>query len=180
MIFFPIIVLISHIICAIHTCSPQVSQHTAQGGECPWRADPQLLKMALSTYPKLKFALFPPTGPFGMGLSDVSVYHLMQVLLAKQELSCQLVCMRRTGHVFIFTSKWPSALEDLFYKCYKLLAIIYFTLKGWINSAGLCCVCLFVCLKEMPLHAFYFSTLRTHILKASAHFSTNVFSTIGC
>ncbi|XP_042561282.1 spatacsin isoform X3 [Clupea harengus] len=58
----------------------QVSQHVLQVGECPWRADPQLLKMALSTYPKLKFAVFPPSGPFGMGSSDISVYHLMQSL----------------------------------------------------------------------------------------------------
>ncbi|KAG5273066.1 hypothetical protein AALO_G00147240 [Alosa alosa] len=58
----------------------QVSQHTLQVGNCPWKADPQLLKMALSTYPKLKFALFPPSGPFGMGPSDISIYHLMQSL----------------------------------------------------------------------------------------------------
>lgn len=42
--------------------------------------DPQLLKMALSPYPKLKAALFPP-GPRGNSSpQDVSVYHLLQSL----------------------------------------------------------------------------------------------------
>ncbi|KAK7891255.1 hypothetical protein WMY93_023218 [Mugilogobius chulae] len=42
--------------------------------------DPQLLKMALSPYPKLKAALFP-TGSRGNHLpQDVSVYHLLQSL----------------------------------------------------------------------------------------------------
>uniref|UniRef100_A0A8C7JNZ5 SPG11 vesicle trafficking associated, spatacsin n=1 Tax=Oncorhynchus kisutch TaxID=8019 RepID=A0A8C7JNZ5_ONCKI len=44
--------------------------------------DPQLLKMALSPYPKLKAALFPVSGPRGTTAttSDISVYHLMQSL----------------------------------------------------------------------------------------------------
>lgn len=41
--------------------------------------DPQVLKMALAPYPKLKVALFPG-GPRGHNLSsDVTVYHLLQV-----------------------------------------------------------------------------------------------------
>eukprot|EP00063_Salmo_salar_P004610 XP_013979445.1 PREDICTED: spatacsin isoform X1 [Salmo salar] len=46
------------------------------------RVDPQLLKMALSPYPKLKAALFPVSGPRGTTAtsSDISVYHLMQSL----------------------------------------------------------------------------------------------------
>lgn len=41
--------------------------------------DPQLLKMALAPYPKLKAALFP-AGPRGQGLTaDISLYHLLQV-----------------------------------------------------------------------------------------------------
>ncbi|XP_057692628.1 spatacsin [Corythoichthys intestinalis] len=42
--------------------------------------DRQLMKMALTAYPKLKTALFP-AGPRGPGhLTDVSVYHLLQAL----------------------------------------------------------------------------------------------------
>ncbi|KAM7415261.1 hypothetical protein PAMA_019875 [Pampus argenteus] len=53
-------------------------------GERPGRSertvDPQLLKMALATHPKLKAALFP-AGPRGNNQSsDVSVYHLLQSL----------------------------------------------------------------------------------------------------
>ncbi|KAL2093283.1 hypothetical protein ACEWY4_010595 [Coilia grayii] len=58
----------------------QIFQHILQVSDCQWRADPQLLKMALGTHPKLKFALFPPAGPFGIGPSDVSIYHLLQSL----------------------------------------------------------------------------------------------------
>lgn len=43
--------------------------------------DPQLLKMALAPHPKLRAVLFP-AGPRGSGpLSDISVYHLLQVRL---------------------------------------------------------------------------------------------------
>ncbi|XP_051975530.1 spatacsin [Xyrauchen texanus] len=42
--------------------------------------DPQLLRMALSAYPKLKMALFPPSGPRGASVCDISLYHLMQSL----------------------------------------------------------------------------------------------------
>ncbi|XP_054633322.1 spatacsin [Dunckerocampus dactyliophorus] len=42
--------------------------------------DPQLMKMALTAYPKLKAALFP-AGPRGPGpFSDISIYHLLQSL----------------------------------------------------------------------------------------------------
>ncbi|KAM9495528.1 spatacsin [Clarias gariepinus] len=44
------------------------------------RVDPQLLRMALSAYPKLKAALFPQSGPRFTSVSDVSIYHLMQSL----------------------------------------------------------------------------------------------------
>ncbi|KAJ7998352.1 hypothetical protein DPEC_G00221810 [Dallia pectoralis] len=47
------------------------------------KVDHQLLKMALSPYPKLKAALFPVCGPRGTpatSSSDVSVYHLLQSL----------------------------------------------------------------------------------------------------
>ncbi|KAK2834753.1 hypothetical protein Q7C36_015454 [Tachysurus vachellii] len=44
------------------------------------RVDPQLLRMALSAYPKLKAALFPQTGPRVPSVCDVSIYHLMQSL----------------------------------------------------------------------------------------------------
>uniref|UniRef100_A0A673HT71 Spatacsin C-terminal domain-containing protein n=1 Tax=Sinocyclocheilus rhinocerous TaxID=307959 RepID=A0A673HT71_9TELE len=40
------------------------------------RVDPQLLRMALSAYPKLRAALFPQSGP----RCDVSLYHLLQAL----------------------------------------------------------------------------------------------------
>nr|XP_057931633.1 spatacsin isoform X2 [Doryrhamphus excisus] len=42
--------------------------------------DPQLMKMALTAYPKLRAALFP-AGPRGPGpFSDISIYHLLQSL----------------------------------------------------------------------------------------------------
>uniref|UniRef100_A0A9J7XHX0 SPG11 vesicle trafficking associated, spatacsin n=1 Tax=Cyprinus carpio carpio TaxID=630221 RepID=A0A9J7XHX0_CYPCA len=40
------------------------------------RVDPQLLRMALGAYPKLRTALFPQSGP----RCDVSLYHLLQAL----------------------------------------------------------------------------------------------------
>lgn len=43
------------------------------------RVDPQLLRMALSAYPKLKAALFPQSGLRVSAVCDVSIYHLMQV-----------------------------------------------------------------------------------------------------
>ncbi|XP_041074494.1 spatacsin-like isoform X1 [Polyodon spathula] len=45
-----------------------------------WKVDPQLLKMALAPYPKLKSALFPQTTPRGVPPPDISVYHLVQSL----------------------------------------------------------------------------------------------------
>ncbi|XP_074863263.1 spatacsin [Carettochelys insculpta] len=44
------------------------------------KVDPQLLKMALTPYPKLKAALFPQTTSHGILPSDISLYHLMQSL----------------------------------------------------------------------------------------------------
>ncbi|XP_055048044.2 spatacsin isoform X1 [Misgurnus anguillicaudatus] len=44
------------------------------------RVDPQLLRMALSAYPKLKTALFPQISPRGVSVCDISLYHLMQSL----------------------------------------------------------------------------------------------------
>lgn len=52
------------------------------------KVDPQLLKMALSPYPKLRAALFPSCTAHGILPPDISLYHLLQVhpgLLAGQE-----------------------------------------------------------------------------------------------
>lgn len=43
------------------------------------KVDPQLLKMALTPYPKLKAALFPPCTSYGILPPDISLYHLVQV-----------------------------------------------------------------------------------------------------
>ncbi|KAM6973367.1 spatacsin [Aplochiton taeniatus] len=61
-----------------------VSQGEKAGGSV-WRVDPQLLRMALSPYPKLRAALFPPSGTRAgssatNGNADISAYHLMQSL----------------------------------------------------------------------------------------------------
>ncbi|XP_035191411.1 spatacsin isoform X1 [Oxyura jamaicensis] len=45
------------------------------------KVDPQLLKMALSPYPKLKAALFPPCTSRGILPPDISLYHLVQTLV---------------------------------------------------------------------------------------------------
>ncbi|KAM6409847.1 spatacsin [Rhynochetos jubatus] len=45
------------------------------------KVDPQLLKMALTPYPKLKAALFPPCTPHGILPPDISLYHLVQSLV---------------------------------------------------------------------------------------------------
>ncbi|XP_010142999.1 PREDICTED: spatacsin-like, partial [Buceros rhinoceros silvestris] len=45
------------------------------------KVDPQLLKMALTPYPKLKAALFPPCTPHGVLPPDISLYHLVQSLV---------------------------------------------------------------------------------------------------
>ncbi|KAL4622742.1 spatacsin isoform X1 [Arapaima gigas] len=55
--------------------SPRNTARDAQ-----WRVDLQLLKMALSPYPKLKSALFPQSGSRCSPPSDVSLYHLLQTL----------------------------------------------------------------------------------------------------
>ncbi|XP_066184251.1 spatacsin [Sylvia atricapilla] len=45
------------------------------------KVDPQLLKMALTPYPKLKAALFPPCTAHGLLPPDISLYHLLQSLM---------------------------------------------------------------------------------------------------
>ncbi|XP_039578718.1 spatacsin isoform X2 [Passer montanus] len=45
------------------------------------KVDPQLLKMALTPYPKLKAALFPPCTAHGILPPDISLYHLLQSLM---------------------------------------------------------------------------------------------------
>ncbi|NWX91422.1 SPTCS protein, partial [Nothoprocta pentlandii] len=45
------------------------------------KVDPQLLKMALAPYPKLKAALFPQCTSHGILPPDISLYHLMQSLV---------------------------------------------------------------------------------------------------
>ncbi|MCI4381975.1 hypothetical protein PGIGA_G00258170 [Pangasianodon gigas] len=58
----------------------QVVKGGDKGQDVLSRVDPQLLRMALSAYPKLKAALFPQTGPRVTSVCDVSIYHLMQSL----------------------------------------------------------------------------------------------------
>ncbi|CAB1323584.1 unnamed protein product [Coregonus sp. 'balchen'] len=60
----------------------QVVSQGERAGSSVSRVDPQLLKMALSPYPKLKAALFPVSGPRATTAttSDISIYHLMQCL----------------------------------------------------------------------------------------------------
>ncbi|KAK2524422.1 Spg11 [Columba guinea] len=45
------------------------------------KVDPQLLKMALAPYPKLRAALFPPCTSHGILPPDISLYHLVQSLV---------------------------------------------------------------------------------------------------
>ncbi|XP_054071518.1 spatacsin isoform X3 [Rissa tridactyla] len=45
------------------------------------KVDPQLLKMALTPYPKLRAALFPPCTSHGILPPDISLYHLVQSLV---------------------------------------------------------------------------------------------------
>ncbi|NXQ27812.1 SPTCS protein, partial [Alaudala cheleensis] len=45
------------------------------------KVDPQLLKMALTPYPKLKAALFPSCTAHGILPADISLYHLLQSLM---------------------------------------------------------------------------------------------------
>ncbi|NXP17064.1 SPTCS protein, partial [Scytalopus superciliaris] len=45
------------------------------------KVDPQLLKMALSPYPKLRAALFPSCTAHGVLPPDISLYHLLQSLV---------------------------------------------------------------------------------------------------
>ncbi|KAL7401647.1 hypothetical protein ABVT39_002603 [Epinephelus coioides] len=58
----------------------QVVLQGERSGRSERTVDPQLLKMALAPYPKLRAALFP-AGPRGNSpFSDISVYHLLQSL----------------------------------------------------------------------------------------------------
>eukprot|EP00062_Callorhinchus_milii_P002122 gi/632938017/ref/XP_007903423.1/ PREDICTED: spatacsin [Callorhinchus milii] len=58
----------------------QVIQEREDVGNSLWKVDPQLLKMALAPYPKLRAALFPQHTPHGIPPPDVSLYHLLQSL----------------------------------------------------------------------------------------------------
>lgn len=60
-------------------CCVQVMVQNERSGRQERTVDPQLLKMALASHPKLRAALFP-SGPRGNSpSSDISVYHLLQV-----------------------------------------------------------------------------------------------------
>ncbi|XP_061077139.1 spatacsin isoform X2 [Conger conger] len=58
----------------------QVVSQRREEGDSQWRVDLQLLKMALTPYPKLKSALFPQSSPRGTPPPDTTIYHLMQSL----------------------------------------------------------------------------------------------------
>ncbi|XP_062849138.1 spatacsin [Trichomycterus rosablanca] len=58
----------------------QVVREGDKGQDVLSRVDPQLLRMALSAYPKLKAALFTQSGPKSTAACDISIYHLMQSL----------------------------------------------------------------------------------------------------
>ncbi|XP_051896578.1 spatacsin [Pristis pectinata] len=58
----------------------QVMQKKEDVGDSLWKVDPQLLKMALAPYPKLRAALFPQITPHGIPPPDISLYHLLQSL----------------------------------------------------------------------------------------------------
>ncbi|XP_072326506.1 spatacsin isoform X1 [Scyliorhinus torazame] len=58
----------------------QVMQERRDTGDALWKVDPQLLKMALAPYPKLRAALFPQLTPHGIPPLDISLYHLLQSL----------------------------------------------------------------------------------------------------
>ncbi|KAM4619363.1 spatacsin isoform 2-T2 [Polymixia lowei] len=58
-----------------------IDQVVSRGDRSACRVDPQLLKMALTPYPKLRAALFPTGGQRGhTPSSDISIYHLLQSL----------------------------------------------------------------------------------------------------
>uniref|UniRef100_A0A8B9J5N4 Spatacsin C-terminal domain-containing protein n=1 Tax=Astyanax mexicanus TaxID=7994 RepID=A0A8B9J5N4_ASTMX len=58
----------------------QVVKEGEKGQDALCRVDPQLLRMALSPYPKLKAALFPHSGSRASSACDISIYQLMQCL----------------------------------------------------------------------------------------------------
>ncbi|XP_059495149.1 spatacsin isoform X2 [Stegostoma tigrinum] len=58
----------------------QVMREGKDVSDSLWKVDSQLLKMALSPYPKLRTALFPQLTPSGIPPLDISLYHLLQSL----------------------------------------------------------------------------------------------------
>lgn len=74
--------------CPLRLSRLQAVREGERGQDPLSRVDPQLLRMALSAYPKLRTALFPPSGPRGTAACDTSLYHLMQVLLHFDTLKC--------------------------------------------------------------------------------------------
>ncbi|XP_067874312.1 spatacsin isoform X2 [Heterodontus francisci] len=58
----------------------QVMQERKDADDSLWKVDPQLLKMALAPYPKLRAALFPQLTPHGIPPLDITLYHLLQSL----------------------------------------------------------------------------------------------------
>ncbi|XP_072528335.1 spatacsin isoform X2 [Salminus brasiliensis] len=58
----------------------QVVKEGDKGQDALCRVDPQLLRMALSAYPKLKAALFSHSGSRVSSACDISIYQLMQSL----------------------------------------------------------------------------------------------------
>ncbi|XP_078283376.1 spatacsin [Rhinoraja longicauda] len=58
----------------------RVMQKKEDVGDSLWKVDPQLLKMALTPYPKLRAALFPQLTLHGLPPPDISLYHLLQSL----------------------------------------------------------------------------------------------------
>lgn len=59
--------------------SLKLIDHGQRSGRSERTVDPQVLKMALAPYPKLKVALFPGGARGHSPSSDITVYHLLQV-----------------------------------------------------------------------------------------------------
>uniref|UniRef100_A0A663MXA3 SPG11 vesicle trafficking associated, spatacsin n=1 Tax=Athene cunicularia TaxID=194338 RepID=A0A663MXA3_ATHCN len=57
------------------------------------KVDPQLLKMALTPYPKIKASLFPPCTSHGILPPDISLYHLVQPFSMFNSSVYQLIIM---------------------------------------------------------------------------------------
>ncbi|MEE6527208.1 hypothetical protein FKM82_028406, partial [Ascaphus truei] len=58
----------------------QVLGHREDLDACHRNVDPELLKMAVTPYPKLKSALFSPLSVHSVPPPDISLYHLLQAL----------------------------------------------------------------------------------------------------